>query len=234
MKTKSINIIVRDALLDNGLPLHYYTRYLHHALRITDELSMDFNLGNVKTAELDVTSYQRAILPSDYIDFIDVSAKEGEKILPLERERNLNKRYNYDTAGNKIVYPSSVSTNEDELIRMHYGRERVPKLIFDIDEVNQEIVFGNEMSLTKVTLTYLTSAVSRSTANVVTPYATDVITKYVQMMAVKAEGTTLGKYQLAKQEYDNARRIFRSRMNATDFAEVLGSIRNGIVGSLKN
>ena len=48
------------------------------------------------------------------------------------------------------------------------------------------------------------------------------------------QGTTLGKYQLAKQEYDNARRIFRSRMNATDFAEVLGSIRNGIVGSLKN
>ena len=70
MKTKSINIIVRDALLDNGLPLHYYTRYLHHALRITDELSMDFNLGNIKVVELDVTSYQRAVLPNDFIDFI--------------------------------------------------------------------------------------------------------------------------------------------------------------------
>lgn len=252
MKTKSINIIVRDALLDNGLPLHYYTRYLHHALRITDELSMDFNLGNIKVVELDVTSYQRAILPADFIDFIDISAKHGERILPMERERTLNKKYNYDSAGNKIPYESTLSINYDaeinynlisgsnnmntrgELVGRYYGRARAPKLTFDIDETNQEIVFSNGMILTKVTLTYMTSAVSSSTANVVTPYATDVITKYIQMMAVKAEGTTLGKYQLAKQEYDNARRIFRSRMNATDFAEVLGSIRNGIVGSLKN
>lgn len=241
MKTKSINIIVRDALLDNGLPLHYYTRYLHHALRITDELSMDFNLGNIKVVELDVTSYQRAILPNDFIDFIDVSAKYDERLLPMERERTLNKKYNYDSAGNRIPYESSLGANFDAEINYnlissarYYGRVRAPKLTYDIDETNQEIVFSNGMILTKVTLTYMTSAVSSSTANVVTPYATDVITKYIQMMAVKAEGTTLGKYQLAKQEYDNARRIFRSRMNTIDFAEILGSIRNGIVGSLKN
>jgi hypothetical protein len=252
MKTKSLNIIVRDTLLDNGLPLHYYTRYLHHGLRVLDELSLDFPLvGNIKFIELDVTSYQRAVLPADYVDFIDVSAKHGERALPMERERSLNKMYNYDTSGNKIPYDSSISINYDseinynlisgsnnmntrgELVGRYYGRKRQPKLTFDIDEINQEIVFSNEMILTKVTLMYMTSAVSKSSANVVTPYATDVITKYIQMMAAKSEGA-IGKYQLAKQDYENAKRIFRARMNATDYASMLAVIRNGIFGSLKN
>jgi uncharacterized protein (UPF0333 family) len=252
MKTKSLNIIVRDALLDSGLPLHYYTRYLHHGLRILDELSLDFNMGNIKTATLAVTDYQRAVLPSDYIDMIDVSAKHGERLLPLERERNLNKKYNYDSSGNKIPYPTATSINYDseinynlisgvnnmnsrgELIGRYYGRMRAAKLTYDIDETNQEIVFGNEMLLTEITLTYITSAVSKSAANVVNPYATDVITKYIVMMAAKAEGATLGKSQLAKQDYDNSRRVFRARLNSMDYAELLGAIRRGIIGSLKN
>jgi hypothetical protein len=252
MKTKSLNTIVRDSLLDNGLPLHYYTRYLHHGLRALDELSLDFNLGNIKIIELDVTSYQRAILPADFVDFIDVSAKHGERVLPMERELNLNKKYNYDDEGNKVMYDSALSVNYDaeinynlisgsnnmntrgELVGRYYGRKRAPKLTFDIDEENQEIVFSNGMILTKVTLTYMTSAVSRSSANVVTPYATDVITKYIQMMAAKSEGAKISLYQMFKQDYENARRIFRARMNAMDYATILGSIRNGIYGSLKN
>jgi len=95
-------------------------------------------------------------------------------------------------------------------------------------------VFSNTMSLISVTLTYITSAVSRSTANVVTPYATDVISKYITMMAAKAEGSTLGKYQLAQQDYQNAKRVFRARMNSMDFAEMIGLIRSGIHGALKN
>jgi hypothetical protein len=252
MKTKSLNTIVREALLDNNLPLHYYSRYLHHGLRIVDELSMDFDMGNIKMIELDVTSYQRAILPADFVDFIDVSAKHGERLLPMERERTLNKNYNYDEEGNKIPYNSSISINYDaeinynlisgsnnmntrgELVGRYYGRKRFPKLTFDIDTKNQEIVFSNGMILTKVTLVYITSAVSSSSANVITPYATDVVVNYINMMAAKAEGTTLGKYQLAKQEFENSRRKFRARMNAMDYAEIIGAIRNGIYGSVKN
>jgi hypothetical protein len=252
MKTKSLNIIVRDALLDSGLPLHYYTRYLHHALRIMDELSMDYDLGNVKSTVLSVTSYQRALLPTDFIDVVDVSAKHGERLLPMERDRTLNKIYNRDDSGNKIPYPTDENINYDsefnynlisgannlntrgELIGRFYGKQRKPLLVYDIDTTNSEIVFSNTVSLSEVTLTYITSAVSKSSANVVTPYATDVITKYVQMMAAKAEGGTLGKFQLSKQEFDNARRVFRARMNSMDYAEIIGLIRKGIHGSLKN
>ena len=121
-----------------------------------------------------------------------------------------------------------------ELVGRYYGRKRAPKLTFDIDTKNSEIVFSNGMILSKVTLTYITSAVSRSSANLVTPYATDVVVSYINMMAAKAENSTLGKYQLLKQDFDNARRKFRARMNAMDYAEIIGSIRNGIYGSLKN
>jgi hypothetical protein len=252
MKTKSLDVIVRDALLDNGLPLHYYTRYLHHGLRCLDELSLDFDMGNIKTVVLDVTSYGRAILPADFVDVVDVSGKHGERLLPLERVRNLNKLYNRDAEGNKIAYPSEQSVNYDaefnynlisggatmnsrgELIGRFYGRQRNPLMTYDIDTVNSELVFSNTMSLISITLTYITSAVSRSTANVVTPYATDVISKYINMMAAKAEGSTLGKYQLAQQDYQNAKRVFRARINSMDFAEMIGIIRNGIHGAIKN
>lgn len=252
MKTKSLNLIVRDALLDNGLPLHYYTRYLHHALRITDELAMDFNLGNVKTAILSVTEYQRAILPNDFVDIIDVSAKQGERLLPLERDRILNKNYNRDESGNKIAYPMDTNINYDsefnynliasgnnlntrgELVGRYYGKQRKPLLMYDIDTVNSEIVFSNTVSLTEVSITYITSAVSKSSANVVTPYAVDVITKYIAMKASIAEGGRIGSTQLTKMEFDNALRKFRSRMNSMDYAEVIGLIRKGIHGSIKN
>jgi hypothetical protein len=121
-----------------------------------------------------------------------------------------------------------------ELIGRYYGRKRQPKLTFDIDEINSELVFGNEMVLSKVTLIYMTSAVSRSSANLVTPYATDVIIKYIEMKAAQAEGGTLGKFQLTEQSYANAYRRFKSTMNSLDYAEILGTIRNGIYGSLKN
>lgn len=252
MKTKSLNIIVRDALLDNGLPLHYYTRYLHHALRITDELSMDSNMGNVKMVKLNLTSYQRAVLPSDFIDLVDVSAKQGERLLPLERDRTLNKMYNYDDSGNRIPYPSDTTLNYDsefnynlitggnnlntrgELIGRYYGKQRKPLLMYDIDTINSEIVFSNTTTFTEITLVYISSAVSKSSANLVTPYATDVITKYVQMKAAQADGGRIGMLQIYKQDFENARRIFRARMNSMDYAEVVGLIRKGIHGSLKN
>lgn len=252
MKTKTIDNIVRDALLDDGLPLHYYSRYLHHGLRILDELSLDFELGNVKSIELDVTSYNRAILPADYVDFIDVSAKNGERLLPLERDRDLNKNYYYDSEGNKAAYPDATPIGVYEEISTLllsggrtinfrgeqtgrlYGRTRKPALVFDIDTTNQEIVFANSITLTKVTLTYLTTGVSRTSANAVTPYANDVITKYIKLMATKAEGGRLGDIQLREIDYRNALRKFRARMHSTDTTEVLGAIRTGIHGTIKN
>jgi hypothetical protein len=252
MKTKSLNIIVRDALLDNGLPLHYYTRYLHHALRITDELSMDYNMGNIKMVKLNLTSYQRAVLPNDFIDLVDVSAKQGERLLPLERDRTLNKMYNYDVSGNRIPYPFDTTLNYDsefnynlisggnnlntrgELIGRYYGKQRKPLLMYDIDTINSEIVFSNTTTFTEITLVYISSAVSKSSANLVTPYATDVITKYVQMKATQVDGGRIGMLQIYKQDFENARRIFRARMNSMDYAEMVGLIRKGIHGSLKN
>jgi hypothetical protein len=249
MKTKSINTIVRESLLDSNLPLHFYTRFLHHGLRIVDELSMDFDLGNIKIIELDITSYNRAILPYDFVDYVDVSVKSGERLLPLERERNLNKKYNYDEQGNKIPYISEERYNDLDLnlliggktVNQHgelsgrmYGRERRATLTFDIDKINSELVFSNTTELSKITLTYISTAVSRSSANAITPYAVDVVTKYIYMMSAKAQGAKIGLYQLAKQDYENSHRVFRARMNSMDYADIIGALRRGIHGSVKN
>lgn len=252
MKTKSLNLIVRDALLSRKLPLHYYSRFLHHALVALDELSLDFDLGtNIKTVELDVTSYKRAVLPADFVDVVDVSAKNGDKLLPLERSRNLNKQYNRDESGNKIPFPSTQDNSElnslvaitsntinanstGELNGRFFGARRQANLVYDVDTTNQELVFGTDMDLTKVTLTYVTTGVSRSSANLVTPYANDVITKYIFMMEALNSNQRIGIYQIAKNDYNVARKNLRARLNAMDSAEIIGALRRGIHGGLKN
>lgn len=254
MKTESIDSIVRRALLNDGLPLHYYTRYLNHAINILEELALDFPINNVKIVDVPITSYNRAILPTDYVDYVSVNIKAGDRALPMERVRTLNKKYNYDTNGNKIPYPSEHSINFDselaynlisglgntnprgELLGRYYGRVRNPTFVFDIDEINSEIVLGTDVTsaINTIQLTYITNGYCTSCANAVTPYAVDVIIKYIKMMAAKAQSARLGEYQLLSQEFYNAKRILRARLHSMDTQEVLASIRNGIHGSIKN
>ena len=54
------------------------------------------------------------------------------------------------------------------------------------------------------------------------------------MMAAKAQGVKIGLYQIAKQDYENAHRVFRARTNSMDYAEIIGALRRGIHGSVKN
>jgi hypothetical protein len=121
-----------------------------------------------------------------------------------------------------------------QFVGRYYGRERRALFTFDIDKLNQEIVFSNKTTFEKIVLTYVTSAVSKSSANVVTPYAVDTISKYMVMMAAKANGARLGEAQGAKMEFENARRVLRARLNSMDYAEIIGALRRGIHAGVKN
>ena len=115
MKTITLNHIVRNSLIEAQLPLHYYVRFLHYGIRQLEELNYD-NPLNVKRAALTVTSYQRAVLPSDCVDVIEVYLKYGEHVLPMSQDPNLNTTQKYDSSGNKIAYDNPSTTTYDTLL----------------------------------------------------------------------------------------------------------------------
>jgi hypothetical protein len=230
MKTVTLNHIVRNTLMDMQYPLHYYTRFLHYGIQCLEELNYDFPLGdsgsitsgsesatasNVKSVELDVTTYMRAILPADCVDVVDVSGKYGEHILPLRKDQSLNLIQNYDDAGNKIAHSDQ---NKSYNIDSHAG----------------EIVFNNSLTVNKVVLTYISDGITTSEANVVHPYAQDVIKKYIIYQKHYHTNASFNKVGISKQDFHNAKRKLRARLNALTYADIVSTLRTGIHGSIKN
>lgn len=253
--------------MDMQYPLHYYTRFLHYGIQCLEELNYDFPLGatgnvssgytgatasNIKSVELDVTSYMRAILPGDCVDIVDVSAKYGEHTLPLRLDQSINLIQNYDGSGNKIPYADQDNITYDldlvytttshfghvneygEHVGRAYGIAGQQAQSYNIDANAGELVFNNALEVNKITITYVTNGISVSEANVVHPYAQDVIKKYIIFQKHYHTNTSFNKVGLAKQDFVNAKRRLRARLNALSYADIIAALRQGIHGSIKN
>jgi len=264
MKTVTLDHIVRNTLMDMGYPLHYYTRFLHYAIRGLEELNYDFPLGstasglnnassaNVKVKELDVTDWMRAVLPSDCVDVVSVDAKYGEHTLPLRLDQSLNIIQRFDSSGNKVSHidQSNIVYDEDLLFTTTstfghvneygehtgraYGVVAEQSQSYNVDFGVGELVLNNALEVNKVVLYYISDGVSTSEINVVHPYAQDVLNKWIKYQKYSHTRMDYQKVGLAKQEYVNAKRRLRSRLNALNYADIIASLRLGIHGSIKN
>tara|TARA_Y100001937_G_scaffold14500_2_gene19567 strand:- start:964 stop:1767 length:804 start_codon:yes stop_codon:yes gene_type:complete len=267
MKTITLDHIVRNTLMDMQYPMHYYVRFLHYGIQCLEEINYDIPLGstgavganstdatssNVKSVELDVTSYKRAIIPSDCVDVVEVMAKYGEHLLPLRKDPQLNLIQNVDAQGTKIAHPDATLGDSDleflyahtshygavnefgEHVGRQYGLSTGQSQSYNVDIHQGEIVFNNNVDVTKVTLVYITNGVTVSNANVVHPYAQDTIKKYIIYQKFYHTNSAFNKVGLAKQDFINAKRKLKSRLNALTYADIIASFRQGIHGSIKN
>lgn len=252
MQTRTIDSIVRGCLHDLGLSLHFYLKLLGYALRELEELALTYPIvTNIKTVELDVTDYQRATLPEDYIEYTDVYLKNAERTASLARDKKLNLEYNLDSEGNKIKYPSSAfvtvvvnDQGDDSLAELatsgshaggYYGLSSGGGLTFNVDTVNNELVFSNLMTESKVWLMYQTSGVSTTSANTVHPYCVDVIEKAIHLKREKyGKKIEKSNSRTADRDYKVSKRKFRARLLGMSAADFLRIMRQGVHQSIKN
>jgi hypothetical protein len=253
MQTKTIDSIVRGVLHDLSLPLHWYTKYLGYALREAEELSITYPvMGNVKLAELTVLDSMRAALPVDFSSYLDVYVKSGEKLKALTRDKTLNLIPNLNDSDEVIAYPSSSTTivingdaEEGGIVLTAggdhaggiYGATDRSGISFNIDEVNDQIVFSNILTSTTVVLLYRTKGISTTIANVVHPFAIDAIEKAIhhkrEKYGNKLEKTPYGRNE-AHEDYKIAKRKMRARLFGMTAADMLRGIRDGIQATIKN
>lgn len=89
MLNTSLDIITRRALLEKGLPLHYYFEYLTHAATCLRELNID-TLQIINYRNLPVNDYYAVDLPEDFMDDVGVCIPIGGLLRPIPKKDNIS------------------------------------------------------------------------------------------------------------------------------------------------
>lgn len=250
METKTIDAIVRESLIEAGLTLHFYMKYLYFCLKEFEHLAKKHRYF-YKQTELTINSYKRVTIPSDFRGIIDLSERNGERLESLFRDDSLNRMYNYDDEGNKIAWPQAeeafndtytIYNNDGEAINSGvlgstgwYGLSKGDDKAFTIDTNNNEIVFTNKMEANaKVVLTYSTDPIDATTANVVDHMFVDTLKTYMHYCQLDFGNAPQYEVRRAWTKYKNAKRELNAFLRPITYARLMNLLRKGIHGGLKN
>ena len=88
MQTKTLDQIVRNELVNSQLTLHNYVPFLFYAIQEVKKLSDVFDFNKAES-ELTITG-RTAPLPANYRRVVAVSKIEGERLLPLPYDHQMN------------------------------------------------------------------------------------------------------------------------------------------------
>jgi hypothetical protein len=246
LKTETVDSVVRTALLDSGLTIHFYLRMLNHALRGLKELHFDYPL-NVKTVKLEATTYGAIIAPSDFVDVVSVLFKDGDRIIPLTADASINPLYNYDESGNKVKHNlpkrfnqerhlddvaqsfTSHTNSHGENIGRYFGYNHGKEFAYTLVRERGELQLSTTTTTTEIYMTYVTDGVVTTAMNTIHPYAVETLKLYCHWkMATYFNPFGRARYmdiQSARREFYNAKRILRARFNEMGLEEIVASSR---------
>lgn len=235
MLVKTVDVIVRESLLDNRLSMHSYVSRLHHALRCIEDLSIDLNLGtNIKDLTVDILTDDRVDIPALH-EVIGIYGIVGDKKLPFELDESLTLEKNLESAVS-VGYTSVNSTftdeeHEDPDGTGTFGYQRNAKYTYKVDVLNDQVVLGHKHEMTIVGLLLRTNIVSVTTANAIDVNAVKTILAYVEWMISEANGSPQSKVMRLQDLYYNEKGNLRGRLNPIGiedlYSSVYGSYSNG-------
>ena len=248
MQTRTLDSLVRETLMEEGLSIHFYVKLLLPALNEMQRLSMLHKMS-IKQQTLTINSYQRVSIPTDAIHIFDVSVKDGEKLIPAVRNENINQLYDFDSDGSKIRYPESsdppfpiIYESESYFYDRNiygyggwFGLNAPLDKGFTIDFQNSEIVFSNNWNAEQVVITYTADPVSTSSANLVRYEFCDTIKSFIKLRYREASGIH-NQYEIeaARMEYQNNKRNMKALNKPVSKADLLYNIRRGLHAGPKN
>ena len=97
MTFTSLDTIIRRSLLNNHLPIHWYTQELFSSAECLRELNFD-TLKIINSVSLPVSSYGSADLPSDFVDDVALNVTSGQTLLPIPKQNNISPLRSITTA----------------------------------------------------------------------------------------------------------------------------------------
>jgi len=227
MQTKTLDQIVRNEIVNSQLTLHSYVPFLFYAINEVKKLSDVFSF-QVSQSELTITG-RTAPLPANYRRVVAVSRIEGERLLPLPYDHQMNTDgVDYTTDGT-TGYVGVSEIRDDNL---HYT----------INETTNKIILNTEAGSNKyrLMLTYESTLFSTTTNTVIPIIFERVIQTSIRLQRAKNSRAERGDVNRVNEiltierEYSNAKRILKSHLNPMTWEDIMMVTRKGIHNSIKN
>lgn len=235
MNLTSIDSIVRNNLLRQGKPLHFYLQELIYACEILSEMTMD-ELQVIHTQTLPVNSYNAIDFPNSYVDSVGVFIKVGQLLKPLTEDNTINPLNNFDTDLNIVRYdtPTTTTTGQSAvkinglLSTWWYGFAPYDSLgepvgrfsglgnptnnTYRIIKERNQIQLNENLSVDNIVLQWIGSGRDADAISSVDSYALATIRDYIDYRLKDFNRSySRGEVEMAKQQYLISRRTLRGR-----------------------
>ena len=227
--TITLDEVVRKTLHKHRLPLHYYLPFLVIMRDGLKEMQYAV-LPAENTLELELDDNFEADLPADYVDEIQLYKADGDRLVPLVRDKSIS---SFDNAGAGFDLANLVSVQDSTIpiyvssLDENYGRQfgmiqpRVDsyRIIRELGKIR----LSNETELDTVYLKYVTLPKKTTLRTLIHPYIEAAIVAYTnwQLSFYNNERDVMMK----RAEYYNERRLSKSKLNSIGMKDILSSFR---------
>lgn len=249
MNYTNLDIILRRTLLEQGLPIHFYSEALYHGCTALRELTID-TLKVINTRNLPVGDYGEIDLPEDYIDDVSLSYDAGLILRPIPHRANLNPlRVHSATTGLFEGQPKTDNLNRGDLFYPFVGYtwywnvsdygEPTGRVFgagggtqngYEVFKERRQIqlygcVGGNTI------LQYISDGQSLDSASMVDTLAFTTIQNFIIW---KCSPNANNEYSPEASMYFNSKRKLRARLNDLTATDIKNIFRNNFHASIKN
>lgn len=248
MNNSSVDIIVRRALLERGLPIHFYGEFLFYASTCIRELSFD-TLLLVNSANLPVDVNGNVTLPSDFVDDVSVCIPVGQGLKTLPKQDWITPIRIHD-ASSYIPY-QNVETNSENVFgyplagftwfwnvdsfgsptgRM-FGASGGSSSGYKVLKAQRRIQMTQDFAGSNVVVLYISDGQSVDNATQVDVLAFATVNSFI---AWKTSPNRDNEFSAEGRGFINQKRLLRARLNPLTVTDINNILHNAYKATMKN
>lgn len=241
----TLDHIVRSALSQKNLSIHWYFQYLKLAADCLREFNYDI-LGTVQTKRIKVDENNVAKLPDDFIDYTKIGMEVSQFVRPLVQNQAINRLPKLDDDGNETTYTQKLdgigtyyggmwylnSWNKyGEHVGGYFGyKQRTWRDGFKIIKERGIIQLTEGVCTDFIVLEYISSGTNCDAACKINPFAQKAIESYVFW---KASPNRFNNFSPEAQQFFNDRRILVARVDHLSLDDIKRVMNQNKIASIK-
>lgn len=246
----TLDVICRRALLERGLPIHYYSEFLFHASTCLRELTID-TLKIINTVNRPIDAYGAIDLPEDFLDDVGLSFADGATLSPLPHRKNMNPiRVHSTETGQFEQQASSVNINTGDLYFPFVGYtwfwnvsdygEPTGRIFganggnpygYEVFKERRQIQLYGGVNLGNAVLQYISDGQSIDNASMVDTLAFSTIQNYIIW---KSSPNADNEFSPQGRMYYNTKRKLRTRLSGLTGTDIVNIMRSTYTAAMKN
>lgn len=228
MVTVTLDEVIRKTLNKQGLPLHYYIKYLVIARDGLRELNFSI-LPCEKTEELVLDANKECILPVDFVGEVALYKAEGDKLIEIPHNSLISSYDNTEpfgisdpifSAGEGVpLYADEFRSDVGRQFGQIYPRVNGYRILTELNKIRVD----NTSDLEKVYLKYVTMPQRVNNKTLIHPFIEPAIVAYINWQVSQYAGDR--DMLVKRQEFYNQRRLAKSNLNRVNITDILSSFR---------